>query len=124
MRIAEIEYETKRVKLDLALDPSSLVFRQQVNKSIITKSIAWEYENEARVLFHPNYCIRNENSDFEFIQLHPEAITGVDLGFRMPASERLKLTKLLQHDDFSHVSIREAIQDESEFRLHYRPWID
>jgi hypothetical protein len=80
--VCPVSYETTRVKIDRKFDYGNPALEVGFRKSLSTKSHAWAYENEVRLLAFPKACkvVQDGDSTKEFIPLQPKWIKAVDIG--------------------------------------------
>jgi Protein of unknown function (DUF2971) len=114
----EVEYLETRVPFDALLSPKSKAFLDQVNKFLITKSIAWYYEKEYRLILTPNYCYSKDN--LNFYKILPECIVKIDLGFNSNSILQNEIITLLKRNENKHIILTRAFIDEKEYKLNYK----
>jgi len=94
---------------------SSLSQRDILDTFVTTKSKAWEYEREWRVVLHFTDPAKNTQD----IPFWPEEVTAVYLGCRMPAEQKEKIAAKLRMD-YPHAEILEAVKKNDQFSLEFR----
>ncbi|MGJ8650273.1 MAG: DUF2971 domain-containing protein [Opitutaceae bacterium] len=84
-----------------------------------TKSKAWGYEKEKRLLLSTLHSpIETDiQTGMEFVRFPPEAITQIDLGMRATSEFKRKLHEVLSMDLYSHVTIKQARMHETEYKI-------
>lgn len=100
---------------DLIQDPQKV--KEETERSLFVKNIAWQYENEYRVFFDKEQCI--EGGGDHVIRINPEALHEVVIGCYAEQSFEESLTDLLGSSQFEHVKVKKAIIDPAYYRLRY-----
>jgi tetratricopeptide (TPR) repeat protein len=90
--------------------------------SFLTKSRAWEYEQEWRMVVpfdEPHRAISVPGGDVHLFDLPPDCVSGVILGCRMGDATRRGITDALRADArYRHLEIRQVQLDGSKFALN------
>lgn len=124
-RIFKVNYRERRPTIDLATLKSYKdmekwgSFYQQV---WLTKSLAWKYENEHRLMVPRGKYDEWLSSDdgLEFIQIPHSAITRIDFGPKGYIEETINVVnKLKANPKTSHIEYRVASFKEDEYEYDY-----
>ena len=120
-KVRKITYENERVPLDFTVDweaGSALV--TALARSIESKSNAWKYEKEHRLIVSPRVCIREGSGEAvsAFVGVERGWIKRVDFGARHPSSESLRLRALLGPNN-PDVQFFQAGYDGDRYALTY-----
>lgn len=94
---------------------------------ILTKSNAWEYENEVRMLISSQATSDyiTEKDDMEFISISPNTIVRVDFGSKGEIAEtKTRVNELRAQGHFGHIDFRIATFDEYEYKYQYLKYDD
>lgn len=121
-RIFEVQYRERRFEIDYAKGLLPLTIGQALLESVKVKSLAWRYENEHRLLTHPDCCEKSTmpNSTQKcFLSFEPAWVKSVDFGVRCPQDEIGRIRDLL-NVNYPHVLCRKADFHETEYALVYR----
>jgi hypothetical protein len=87
------------------------------------KSLAWQYENEYRLMTSPKFCEEKTMPDStmeHFLDFKREWIKSIDFGVRCPPQEIQRIVELLKANYPKDVVCRKADFHESEYALEYR----
>ena len=85
-------------------------------KAVLTKGIAWEYENEFRSIYYPSY--EKPEGDGKSIKLGNTDVTGIYLGPRATDENRCKLMETIRDSEYSPKLFRSKIAKDS-YSLHF-----
>lgn len=124
-QIFPVKYDNMRPCINLGtLDNYEIddAWKPFLREVMFTKSKAWEYEHELRMLISsraPSDYI-TEKDGMEFISIHPDAIVRVDFGSKGRIEDTIKCVKELRAlGGFSHIDFRVATFDEFEYKYLY-----
>jgi hypothetical protein len=103
--------------------------RELMNKAnqmfFFTKSSDWGYEEELRILAHPNAADKttrgNDGFDICLFRFPPECMREVIFGYRIPASKRQRIADLVARK-YSQTALFQAVINESYFQLDIKPY--
>jgi len=118
-----VRYSEKRPVLDLSKLESVVgdaYFTSCFRWIMLTKSPAWKYEHEWRMLVikdqaEPRYV---NNSLQYFWKFHPRLLKTVDIGPCMPQDESTELIAFLRHV-YPHVQIRRVVLSQNDYGFQY-----
>jgi hypothetical protein len=122
-KIFKIKYQEMRHEVDFSNGFSSEVVGQVLIDSAKVKSLAWQYENEYRLLTTPSRCeeIKMPDSTVEyFVNFKREWVKSVDFGVRCPQKEIERILGLIKTDYPKCIVCRKADYHESEYALKYK----
>lgn len=85
---------------------------------MITKSKAWEYENEWRLM--ATKAFSEKDGDLRFWRFNPKLLKSIDLGARMGELEKNEVIAIARHN-YPHATIREVVPDKMRYRIIYNP---
>lgn len=88
------------------------LFHAALRKIVEAKAKPWEYEKEIRYMF-PTTAAANG----ALIPFTATTVRSVCFGARMPQSDRVNLTKILSHPEYSHVAIKQAALSRDHYAL-------
>jgi len=120
--IAKIEYCENRVEVDYSFGSPIEEMKTALTKSATTKSLAWSYENEFRLITLPEHCETRTcgNSRVEhFLTFNREWVKTVDFGVRCPPGEIRQVVDLLERE-YPHVIRQRAEFHNSQYALEYK----
>jgi hypothetical protein len=109
-RPEKIIYQNNNIGLNNFIINNENELRANLKKSLLSKSVNWNYENEYRII-----RIINRNSE-RIINITNEAIKGIILGCRMPKSNKILIKKLIRLTN-SNIKIYEATEDKDKYYL-------
>jgi hypothetical protein len=121
-KIFKVVYQEKRFEIDFGQGMTGRIIGQAIVDSAKVKSTAWKYENEYRMLTHPEVCEprRMPNSKVEcFLAFKREWVKTVDFGVRCPEEEIARIVGLIKEKYLGHVICRRAVFHKSEYALEY-----
>lgn len=121
-RIFKLHYADKRFEIDFSKTLSNMTIGQALVECTKVKSSAWSYENEYRLLTHPDCCEQREieNSKREcFLAFQREWVRSIDFGVRCPQTEVTRIRELLK-TGYPQVVCRKAEFHETEYALEYK----
>jgi hypothetical protein len=126
-----IKYCVDRPRFDPLIDLSTIesitdeAAMRWMDKMFFTKSEAWSYEEEWRMIKGLNEATRvieNPDGDIYLFSIPPSCLKSVVLGERMPAEKRKTLVEFLMTDArYSHVKLFEAKSSTSNFAITITP---
>lgn len=119
--IEKMNYSSVRPEINLTLELKSPAFLNQLKISMITKSIAWKYENEYRLFVFPNNCTtRNiNNQKMYFYKFDPKALLRIDFGINCSESTRKNVLEEIEKPEKSHIKVYDAILNHKEYTFDY-----
>ncbi len=99
------------------LSGQSLLDRSKImHQAIYTKSDAWAYETERRVVWHGHVS----DQPFEMFGFGPSELVGVGLGCRVAGADSAEIVRLAR-TRYPHARIYQARQDPRAFALTFEP---
>ena len=120
-RIERMQYSRERVAVDISDDVLSDPVQTALKLSLKTKSIAWEYENEYRLLTTRDVTTRDHTKPgFEFIPFDKAWVKEVTFGTRCPADVVVECCELLKHK-YPRAIRQRAKYHPTEYALEYTP---
>jgi hypothetical protein len=121
--ISKIKYQEKRIEVDFSNGFSSETVGHALVESAKIKSLAWQYENEYRLLSTPRRLEMRTMADSTveyFLGLKRDWVKSVDFGVRCPQAEIHRILDLLKTDYPKNVLRRKAEFHKSEYALEYK----
>jgi hypothetical protein len=121
-KIFKIVYQEKRFEIDLAQGITNPTIGQAIVDSAKVKSTAWKYENEYRMLTHPECCEPREMPNLKtecFLAFERAWVKVVDFGVRCPEQEVVRIVDLVKREYHGQVICRRAIFHKLEYALEY-----
>ena len=120
--LQRVEYSESRVAVDMGDSEWSQGVQGAVKRSLRTKSTAWAYENEYRLMTTPPLCEPGtaENAGKLFIPFKREWVKRVDFGARTD-SERMQAIVDLVRIEIPGAVINRARYHKSDYSLEYEP---
>ncbi len=118
-KISPVRYQKARVEIDLSSEPS--IIQEQLILAIKTKSTAWAYEREHRLITNPDSCIaemNGRNKPIEFITIERDWVKRVDFGARHAPDQRISILDLLRRD-YPAVECVQAKYHTEDYSLEY-----
>jgi len=124
--LRHVEYSMVRPNITLIetdtgeLDNEKLTNHFMVN-FFYTKSRAWEYEKEVRMLLplEAGQKLADSKEDIYLFSLPSDSLKGIYLGYKIQPNIRQKISELLKNDSrYSHVKLYQMSPDEKEFLLN------
>lgn len=121
--IESVSYDDKRVPVRFTGDTSDPQLHASLSKSVTTKSIAWKYENEARLMISPFQCEPKEIKEHKgrierFFRFESSLIVKVDCGLRSSDTEDAKIVSLVK-ERYSRAVVRKAQFHKANYSLEY-----
>jgi len=119
--VEKINYGEKRVAVDFSLGSELDLLTRALRESVLTKSLAWSYENEYRLITLPEHCEkRTINSAAEhFLDFKPEWVKSIDFGVRCPKEEIQRIVNLIKSSYPNKAICKKAVFHKSEYALDY-----
>lgn len=121
--ICKVQYSDRPPVIDV----SQTLADQSLGKSIVEcakmKSLAWEYEDEYRLITHPDVCEHRTMPDSKeecFLAFDRRWVKTVDFGVRCPTPEKERILGLLKAVYPNQVKCTEAVFHRSEYALEYK----
>ena len=100
-------------------------FIAKFKSAIFTKSRAWKYEQEKRMLvpLDKKYSLVEHDiqSGMDFVPFPVEAVTSVDVGMEANNDFKRKLFEVLSHEEYAHVNLRQARMHDTKYKIEYDP---
>ena len=97
----------------------------KLKSAIFTKSPAWAYEQEKRMLvpLAKEYSLVEHDiqSGMDFVPFPVEAVTSVDVGMKANNDFKRKLFEVLSHEEYAHVNLRQAKMHDTKYEIEYDP---
>ena len=122
--LVKVEYRTDRVVMDMKWLPQSHGHKEFIRRMMRTKSCAWEYEQEYRLLFKLNGLTQrplDDGSPGFFVKIPPPAIREVFVGCKCPTAIEHKIRETLSAAQLKHVTLKRSAVHDTEFRLTFNP---
>jgi len=122
IRVLPVEYTGNRPLHDWSVS-QDLAESDFILKVALTKSPAWIYENEIRLIASPKCCksdLLEDGSRASFLTFETNVISRVDFGLLMEPDEEDECIELL-NKDYPHVEVYKAKYHPTEYRLDYQP---
>jgi len=120
-KICPVTYQAARVEIDLSSTEETLVILEQLKLAIKTKSTAWAYERECRLITNPDSCLGEKNDQdelLEFIPIKRDWVRRVDFGARYDPNLRTPILELLKKD-YPTVDCYQAKYHRADYSLEY-----
>jgi len=120
-KIFKVDYSEKRLVIDVSQGLSNQTLGQAIVDSAKMKSLAWKYEDEYRLITHPDFCERRVMPDSRqecFLDFKREWVKSIDFGVRCPQKEIDPILDLLK-TDYPKVVKRKAVFHKTEYALEY-----
>lgn len=120
--LESIDYSHERVPIDSSnLDFEGSITRS-LRKAITTKSTAWSYENEVRLVVPAKLTtlMATPAGELSFIGFDPQWVTSVDFGLRCPQVDIDKTLETIR-SLYPHATARKAAYHSDNFELNYLP---
>ena len=124
-KIFKVDYREKRLAIDVSQGLSDQTLGHAVVDSAKIKSVAWKYEDEYRLMTHPDVCVHRTMSDSKqecFLAFEREWVKSIDFGVRCPRPEIQRLLDLLK-TDYPKIVKRKAVFHKTEYALEYPPFL-
>ncbi len=118
----KIEYSDNRVFLNLTENAESEAGKEQIARSLRTKSSSWAYEEEIRMLVHPGECYGKTvvGKSMEFVKLPRSWVRFVDFGVNAPECDISKVREMVKARGYEAV-LRQAKTHATKFCLLFNP---
>lgn len=120
-KIYKVDYREKRLVIDVSQGLSDQSLGQAVVDSAKVKSLAWKYEDEYRLITHPDFCEHRTMPDSKqecFLAFEREWVKSIDFGVRCPEKEIELMLDLLK-TDYPKIVRRKAVFHKTEYALEY-----
>ncbi|MCF7363585.1 DUF2971 domain-containing protein [Vibrio sp. A1-b2] len=123
MRGIRVDYKDEPNKLSLAdymrsdswTNIDKLNYIQKVTETVATKSTAWKYENEMRII-----TLESDISSYKF---SPETLEGIVLGDKM-LSQHQELILAIVKSKYPHIKVQRARLIPSTYKIEIVPFVD
>lgn len=120
-QIVKINYQSERVPIDLTgdLQPGSL--DETIKSGLKTKSNAWSYEREYRMLIAPRECVIESGVDgksSDYWPIKTEWVKRIDFGTRCSDEEKTRIKNVIA-TNYPHVKCFNAVYHKTDFALDY-----
>ena len=122
--LVKVEYRTDRVVMDMKWLPQSPGHKEFIRRMMRTKSSAWEYEQEHRLLFKLNGLTQRPLEDGSagfFVKIPSPAIREVFVGCKCPTDIEQQVGEVLSSAHLKHVTLKRSAVHDTEFRLTFNP---
>ena len=123
-KIFKVIYQDKRFEIDFAQGITSMNIGHALVDSAKVKSSAWSYENEYRLMTHPDVCEKILIPDIGlecFLAFERAWIKSVDFGIRCPEEVSRQIIDLIKTDYNSEILLRKSVFHKTEYALEYVP---
>jgi hypothetical protein len=120
-KIYKVDYKEKRLVIDVSQGLSNQTLGQAVVDSAKMKSLAWKYEDEYRLITHPDFCEHRTMPDSKqecFLAFERGWVKSIDFGVRCPQKEIELMLNLLK-TDYPKIVRRKAVFHKTEYALEY-----
>ena len=120
-KIIKVDYREKRMVIDVSRGLAEQTLGDAIVESAQIKSIAWKYEDEYRLMTHPDFCEHRTMPDSKqecFLDFKREWVKSIDFGVRCQQPEIELMLKLL-NNDYPKVDKRRAFFHKTEYALAY-----
>lgn len=121
-KIFKIKYQKERHEVDFSNGFLDEAVGQAYFDSAKVKSLAWQYENEYRLLTLPRFCMEKAMPDStteHFLDFNRAWVKSIDFGVRCPETEIQQVLNLIKTNYPKSVICRKAAFHKSEFALEY-----
>lgn len=120
--IEPIIYQIERAAFDVSKHPLADPNDKRMQEIMRTKSDAWKYENEYRLITASTICYRKPPPDdgLEFLPFDSAWVKRVDFGLRHETSKRRQIQETLA-SLYPQTSCFQAEYHDEDFALQYRP---
>jgi hypothetical protein len=121
-KVFKVDYREKRFEIDVSEGLSNLTIGQALVESAKVKSLAWRYENEYRLLTHPDCCEQRTMPDSRqecFLVFDRGWVKSIDFGVRCSQAEIERILNLLKSDYPKEIRCRKAVFHKTEYALEY-----
>ena len=108
LRVIPVDYRVDRPVLKLGDS-----FRVEL---LACKGNVWRYEEEVRVIFHKDFCIKDGHNFF--LKLSPDCISGVIIGSQASDNLHDEIQQLNSLHWEGKLSIRKATEDNEHYRIN------
>lgn len=125
--LREVKYSRERPNISILeggpnkIDNAELTNRFSIN-FLCTKSKAWEYEREMRMVLPLKDADNSDNpldGNIYLFSLPPDCITSVFLGWKINEFVKQQITDIVKRDSrYTHLEIYQAVMDEKKFILN------
>ena len=122
--VDEITYREKRLEIDLSIMDSNDATGSALMQSIKSKSKAWEYEHEHRLITVKGMCEERTMPDStveHFLNFNREWVKSIDFGVRCLPKAIEDILALIKTDYPQKVMCRKAEYHKTEYALEYKP---
>ena len=120
-KIVPIEYQRGRVEYDMSENAFDSVIQDALKRSTRTKSAAWAYEREYRLMTTPRQCVVDKLGDGtvgEFVPIETTWVRRVDFGTRIDEDEKQGILSLAAQR-YPHVECFQAKYHATDYSLEY-----
>jgi hypothetical protein len=120
--VQRVDYSDSRVAVDMGDFEWSEGVQGAVKRSLRTKSSAWAYENEYRLMTTPTLCEPGTEEDAGklFIPIRREWVRRLDFGSRFIAERRQSIVNLIKRE-YPGVEMYQARYHKSDYCLEFEP---
>jgi hypothetical protein len=117
-----LDYSRLRCSIDASKINSETDNYEVCQKLLRTKSPAWKYENEVRLILFKRYAFRKPNvpDDKYYFSFEPGWVKSVDFGIKCPP-ETVNAVGSIIKSDFPHAAMRKADYHQDDFAIVYKP---
>jgi hypothetical protein len=120
--ISKIAYRDNRFEIDYSQGIMNVTVGQALVDGVKVKSSAWRYENEYRLLTHPNLCEQRRVPDSRsecFIAFERQWVKSIDFGVRCPQTVIKRILDLVKADYSNKVLCRKAVFHKTAYAVEY-----
>ncbi len=120
--LQRVEYSDSRVAVDMGDFEGSQGVQEAIKRSLRSKSTAWAYEHEYRLMTTPALCEpgMNEDAGKLFIPIRREWVRRIDFGPRINTERMREIVDLVKTEHLNAAMYR-ARYHKSEYCLEYEP---
>jgi len=122
--VVQMDYREKRVEVDFSFGSKIEAMKAALTECAKVKSLAWNYENEYRLITLPGHCEARTMPDStveHFLNFNREWVKSIDFGVRCPPKVIEDILTLIKTDYPQKVMCRKAEYHKTEYALEYKP---
>lgn len=124
VKMERVRYSKKRPRIDVVIDTLSKAWGKAFNKTVLTKSDNWSYEQEFRTIFLDDILkdFREQNlaslkeldgKKTWLLRLNPSSIKEVVFGLDTEESLKSDIRKLKSHPELQHIKLYQATESDT-----------
>lgn len=93
---------------------------EQAQAILTTKGRLWSYEQEYRMLWERTKQGFQDEEGRWFVMIKPSIVKEIVFGCRTSLNDRDAILEALNVDEYAHVKVSEAVEDDNQYRLEVR----